>query len=79
MAGTVKAVTKEQEPEDPFRIYVADSGGSLRFVAGGHQDSAPWHMGGHVLDKNSCVESLGLKTAGQIHAHKRSICPVPGP
>ena len=36
-----------------------DSGGPLRFVAGGHQDSAPRHMGGHVLYKCSCVESPG--------------------
>ena len=55
------------------------SGGSLRFVAGGHQDSAPRHMGEHVLYKCSCVESPGLKTAGQIHAHRQSICPVPSP
>ena len=55
------------------------AGGSLRFVAGRHQGSAPRHMGEHVLNKYSCVESPGLKTAGQIYAHRRSICPVPGP
>ena len=37
--------------------------GSLRCVAGGRQDSAPRHMGGHVRDKYSCVEGPGLKTA----------------
>ena len=50
------------------------AGGSLRFVAGGHQDSAPRQKGEHVLNKYSCVESSGLKTVGQIHAHRRSIC-----
>ena len=54
------------------------AGGSFRFVAGGHQDSAPRHIGGHVLHKYSCVESPGLKTTGQIHPHRQSICPVPG-
>ena len=39
-------------------------GCSLRFVAGGHQDSAPRHMGEHILNKYSCVKSAGLKTAG---------------
>ena len=43
------------------------TGGSLRFEVGGHQDSAPRHMNGHVLNKYSYVESPGLKTAGQIH------------
>ena len=34
----------------------------IKIVAGGHQDSAPKHMGGHVLNKYSCVESPGFKT-----------------
>ena len=55
------------------------AGGSLRFVAGGHQDLEPRHVRGHVPNKYSCVESPGLKTAWQIHAHRWSICPVPSP
>ena len=54
-------------------------GGSLTFVARGHQGSAPRHMGEDVLYKYSCVKCPGLRTAGQIDAHRRSICPVPGP
>ena len=47
--------------------------GSLRFAAGGHQDSAPRHVGGHVLNKYSCVENPGLKTARQSNAYRRPI------
>ena len=39
-------------------------GGSLRFVAGGHQGSAPRQMGGYVLNKYGSVKSPGLKTDG---------------
>ena len=70
------ALSIQAHRRNNFRL---STGGSLRFVAGGHHDPAPRHMGGHVLNKCSCVESPSLKTAGQIHAHRRSICPVPGP
>ena len=54
------------------------AGGSLRFVAGGHQGSAPRHMVGHVLNKYSCVESPGLQKV-TAQGYSRSIYPVPDP
>ena len=35
-------------------------------IAGGHQDSAPRHMGRHGFNKCSCVESPGLKQPGKF-------------
>ena len=51
--------------------WLCTTGGSLRFVAGGRQDSAPRHISGHVLNKYNCVEGPGLKTAGC-----RWLCPA---
>ena len=51
----VDTVYKKKNVQEVFN----SRGFILRFVAGGHQDSVARHMGGHVLNRYSYVESPG--------------------